>query len=305
MQTLTQKLNEIINGAKKIHTKYLSKTNIKVDYANIFSVNSDEYVYYSEEALKLGTLIKEVSNGIYIKFVSELEVAGIKLNVIKVRKPDSSKTTDGALAFVTNDYEVLKSQLITNPNFQLSVNTFRQEEIIVTDENSDAYIGLGTIPILETLKSEISKPSDDVVSQVEEEKRKRLQLMSDFQNYQKRVEQEKAIFGAMANMGLVQEMLEIFDDLNLAIADQELNLEHAKSSIKSAQDKLVTAIQTAGVERVDVKIGDNFNKEYMEAISTVPGTEDQKGKVIAVISSAFKYKNKEGVLKPAKVVVGK
>jgi molecular chaperone GrpE len=146
--------------------------------------------------------------------------------------------------------------------------------------------------------------TSDIEARLEEEKQKRLQLMSDFQNYQKRVEGEKALFGAMANMGLVREMLEIFDDLNLALADSDLNLEHAKASMKSAQDKIVSTIESAGVERIEVKVGDEFNKDHMEAITTVP-SEDKKGKVIAVISSAFKYKDKEGVLKPAKVVVGK
>ncbi|MEP7103159.1 MAG: nucleotide exchange factor GrpE [Candidatus Dojkabacteria bacterium] len=305
MESLTEKIKHIISEAEKIRIENLSNYKLTIDYVNIFSSNSEEYDFYSEEALKIGNLLKEVYNGIYVMFNQPLDVSGFKVRTVKVRKPDPSKTTDGALDFVTSDYEILKGQIQTTDRFELSVNTFKQEEIVVTEENTDAYIAISSIPILETLQTRLFNNSD-LEAQIEEERQKRLQLMSDFQNYQRRIESEKALFGAMANMGLLKEMLEVFDDLNLALSDNDLNLEHAKSSMKSAQDKLVSAIQAAGVERINVSVGDEFNKDFMEAVSTVPtDDESQKGKIIAVISSAFKYKDKEGVLKPARVVVGK
>ena len=92
--------------------------------------------------------------------------------------------------------------------------------------------------------------------------------------------------------------------MQLALDDEGLDLERAKQSIQTAQDKLKGAASNAGVEAVEVKAGDDFDKEYMEAIQAIPN-EEMKGKVIAVISSAYKYSNKEGVLKAAKVIVGK
>ncbi len=149
-----------------------------------------------------------------------------------------------------------------------------------------------------------SDKESNLESQLAEEKQRRIQLMADFDNYRKRIELEKATFGAIANMGLIQEILEIHDDLELAMQDEELNLDRAKASIKSAQDKLTLAAKSAGIEKIDVKIGDVFNKETMEAISTVP-SPDNKDKVIAVISSAYKYVGRDGILKAAKVIVGK
>lgn len=158
----------------------------------------------------------------------------------------------------------------------------------------------------DTVLDEVEEVSRDKSNELEEQKLRYLQLMADFQNYQKRVEAEKSVFGAMANMSLIQDMLEVFDDINLALNDESLNFENAKSSMKSAQDKIVSSIERAGVERIEVKVGDDFNKETMEAISTFPVTDEaQKGKVIAVINSAFKYSDRDGILKPAKVIVGK
>jgi molecular chaperone GrpE len=148
--------------------------------------------------------------------------------------------------------------------------------------------------------------NEENVDELEEQRKRYLQLMADFQNYQKRIEAEKAVFGAMANMGLIQDMLEVFDDINLALNDDNLDFDNAKSSMKSAQDKIVSSIERAGVERIEVNVGDEFNKDTMEAISTFSVEEEEKkGKVIAVINSAFKYKDRDGIIKAAKVIVGK
>lgn len=154
-----------------------------------------------------------------------------------------------------------------------------------------------------TEASEVSEETD-LETLLEEEKGKRLALMADFQNYQRRVSEEKANWGAISNMALIQDVLEVSDDISLALNDETLDLEHSKTSLKSAKDKLVDTVLRAGVERIEIKVGDEFNKDFMEAISTIP-VQDQKNKVIAVISSAYKYVGKEYILKPAKVVVGK
>jgi molecular chaperone GrpE len=144
----------------------------------------------------------------------------------------------------------------------------------------------------------------ELMKLLEEEKNRRIQLMADFENFKKRMEQERATFGAIANMGLIQQILEIHDDLQLAISDANLDKDSAIESIKTAQDKIKGAAKLAGVEAVEIKIGDDFDSSKMEAITTVPD-EKNKNKVVAVISSAYKYVGKDGIIKAAKVVVGK
>jgi molecular chaperone GrpE len=78
----------------------------------------------------------------------------------------------------------------------------------------------------------------ELMKLLEEEKNRRIQLMADFENFKKRMEQERATFGAIANMGLIQQILEIHDDLQLAISDANLDKDSAIESIKTAQDKI-------------------------------------------------------------------
>jgi molecular chaperone GrpE len=144
----------------------------------------------------------------------------------------------------------------------------------------------------------------ELQDQLNDEKERRLRVMADFENYKKRIEQEKSMFGAMANMSIIQAILEIHDDVQLALDDVELDVYRAKSSLANVQDKIKSTVSIAGVETVEVKPGDDFNSESMEAIQAI-SDEKNKGKVIAVISSAYKYSGKDGILKPAKVIVGK
>ncbi|MCA9386481.1 nucleotide exchange factor GrpE [Candidatus Dojkabacteria bacterium] len=156
----------------------------------------------------------------------------------------------------------------------------------------------------EEIKKEENNELEQLQQELTEEKERRLRVMADFENFKKRIEGEKSMFGAMANMGLIQEILEINDDLQLAIDDSDLDLERAKSSITTAQEKLKATVRNAGIEAIEIKVGDDFDSSTMEAIQAV---EDEKnaGKVIAVITSAYKYADKDGILKPAKVIVGK
>lgn len=157
-------------------------------------------------------------------------------------------------------------------------------------------------------ENEVQAPEDtrikDLESQVETLKNQKIQLYADFDNYRKRMDAERATFGAIANMGLIKEILEIYDDIELALSDSSLNLDNAKMSLKVAQDKLSGAARSAGVEKIEVKVGDEFDKTKMEAIQTVPD-ENNKNKVIAVVSSAYKYVGQDTILKHAKVIVGK
>jgi molecular chaperone GrpE len=145
---------------------------------------------------------------------------------------------------------------------------------------------------------------EQLQAKLQKESEAKLQVMADFENFRQRMQAERATFGAVANMALIQEFLEVYDDLQMAMSDQNLDLESAKVAIQNAQSKLIMATKSAGVEALDVKPGDVFDQNTMEAVTAVPDQEN-KQKVMAVISTGFKYANKEGIIKAAKVVIGK
>ena len=148
--------------------------------------------------------------------------------------------------------------------------------------------------------------TEELKEQIEALKSSKLQVMADFENFRKRMEEEKSKFGLMANMMIVSILLEMLDELERALTDDEIKSARATEVLKLFRDKLLSAVMAAGVEKVDIEIGAAFDSRTMEAITSIPVPDEaQEGKVIDIISSAFKYSNKDEILKTAKVVVGK
>ena len=139
--------------------------------------------------------------------------------------------------------------------------------------------------IRKDLTSELKKQADEF-----ESKWKR--ALADYQNLQKRVENERSSFAKMANAILISEILGIVDDLERAakyLKDEGLNI-----VVKRLEDLL----KREGVEEIEAG-GKEFDPEIMEAVENVEG---QKNKVMRVVQKG--YMMGQSVLRPAKVEVG-
>jgi len=306
-------LKAILDTAVALKSKHFSEFEMNVDHLTVFTYSSEQYTEFKNKADLLGVLENEDERGTMYKLNEVIESEDCPLAFFKIAKPNiHTHTNHNTLIYFRVDDFDAASRKFTSISDSAVVKSQLPNKLELLNINAKVIIAI--IPITEPAIEDIEavmqrtdqeKDVERLQSQLSEEQMKRIQVMADFQNYQRRVENDKSTWGAVSNMALIREMLEVYDDLHLALNDENLSLEHAKVSMKSAQDKLVIAVTATGVEVIDVKVGDNFDKEKMEAVSAVPAGEEQKGKVIAVISSAFKYKDKEFVLKPAKVVVGK
>lgn len=272
--------------------------NYNIDSVGIGTNDSKEYDQLAEDLLKISVDSKEIDNTLMVKLKDKVD----SIEYVRLSKPESLSD----VSVQTTDFDKAK-EIYSDAEFMegegwklIQIKTDKGTIYISNISEAEHYFGSQNDSSNQV--DEVSKLKEELDS----EKQKRISLMADFQNYQRRIESEKANWGAISNMSLIKEMLEIHDDIELAMQDENLSLENAKSAMKTAQDKLVDAVKRNGIEKVEVKVGDEFDKEKMEAVSMVPvQDESQKGKVIAVISSAYKYTNKEHVLKAAKVVVGK
>ena len=226
---------------------------------------------------------------------------------MKIVKPNKNNKVHGAVDYSVEEYPNVKDTLVNNKTAEIKKASDGVELLEI--KNQDVILFIPEIPLGSEIEKIINKnakqnSNNNLKNQIEIEKEKRLRLMADFENYKKRIEKEKSTFGALANLGIISEILEINDDLGLALDDSDLNLERAKDSINNAKEKLKSTAMNAGIETLEINVGDEFDKEKMEAVQATPNP-DMKNKVIAVISSAFKFKDKDGILKPAKVIIGK
>lgn len=313
MDSKLSNINDVFTSAVELKNKYYSDFEMDVDHLTFFTYDDDEYLKLRKDAEMMGKLENEDERGAMYKLNNVIEKDEMVLAFFKIAKPNVHSHY--------NHKYIVYLKVENFDDFSRHFSSISDEDVVkeklpnkleILNKNSNTILSVVPVtePAIEDIEQMLSRTDEEknlerLQSQLSEEQMKRVQVMADFQNYQRRVEQEKATWGAVSNMGLIREMLEVYDDLHLALNDENLSLDHAKVSMKSAQDKLIIAVTSTGVEVIDVKVGDEFDKEKMEAVSTIAAGDEQRNKVIAVISSAYKYKDREFILKPAKVVVGK
>lgn len=302
MDPLIKRIKSVSDKSKKLREEKLSQFDLTLDYVAVYTKTSEDFDFLNEEAGKLGKIFTEEGGGVVYVLNDEIDTPDGNISLIRIMEPDKEQNFEGYCDYATNDYlkvkEIAEEVLMSHDNVE-----------ILEFKNNEVAIYIPQRALSEDINNnfEENKKMDeenDLKQQLEEERERRMRVMADFENYKKRIEGEKATFGAIATMGIITELLEINDDLALALDDADLDLERAKESIITAKSKLKGAASNAGVETIEVKVGDEFNKDFMEAIQAVPNPE-MEGKVIAVISSAYKFAGKDGILRAAKVIVGK
>lgn len=124
---------------------------------------------------------------------------------------------------------------------------------------------------------------------------------ADFQNYKRRVEQERQEVARLANASLIINLLPIVDDLERALSSLDVRLAGLTwfDGIRLILRKFQLVLENAGVQEIAAE-GQMFDPRYHEAISFGEGEE---GRVIAQVQKGYKLNDR--VLRPAMVIVGK
>jgi len=116
--------------------------------------------------------------------------------------------------------------------------------------------------------------------------------LADYHNLEKRVAREQGDFIRFANEGLLDKILNVFDNLEKACrARKDRGLEMIKN-------ELWEVLTSEGIEKVEAK-GRVFDPYLMDALELVPG---RKNYVVEEVSPGYLYHSK--CLRPARVKVG-
>lgn len=134
-------------------------------------------------------------------------------------------------------------------------------------------------------------------AEIEIVKNQLARALADYDNLVKRVERERDDFEKLANLKLAIRLLPVLDALRQA---QEHLKDHGVA-ITIAQFE--ETLESEGIEEIKVKVGDDFDPDYHEAIEVSDGSVG-KGKISKVLISGWRFK--EGaVIRHAKVEVSK
>lgn len=110
-------IRQIVRDAEILKDKYTDQKNIPVNYACIFCRSPEEEKEFLKQAHDLGKIIQETKSGPLFKI--NIETMAGKLQLLKIREPDISRTERGDADFTVKDYLSFKQKYLGQPGFSL------------------------------------------------------------------------------------------------------------------------------------------------------------------------------------------
>ena len=178
------------------------------------------------------------------------------------------------------------------PNKQETEETVNQQPVNDTPEEN---------PTVDATEESAEQPAEtDKLQELEEKvaslNDKYLRLYSEYENYRKRTNVEKADLLLNGSREMMKAVLPVVDDFERALA-----VNSDDEGVKLIYSKLMKILEQKGLKAMEVK-GEKFDEALHEAVTQIPATEpEQKGLVIDVVEKGYYLNNK--VLRYAKVVV--
>ena len=133
-----------------------------------------------------------------------------------------------------------------------------------------------------------------------------LRTTADFDNFKKRAAREKIEAGQYANASLLQKLLPVLDNFEMALtaaqSAQGDKLASLQTGVTMIQQQLKNALTETGLEEIEAA-GKAFDPNLHEAVSQVETADLPEGHVAQQLRKG--YKLKERLLRPATVVVAK
>src|SRR6266851_1416056 len=182
-----------------------------------------------------------------------------------------------------------------------------QTNDLANDETDPAQTRESLVPVepgavtpeqLEELKERAAKANENW--------ERLLRTTADFENFKKRVTREKQEAIRYANEGLLQKLVPVLDNFDMALSAAQTEQTEAAQSLQAGinmiYQQMKSALVEAGLEEVDAA-GKTFDPNLHEAVSQAETTEVPEGQVVQQLRKG--YKLRERLLRPATVVVAK
>jgi molecular chaperone GrpE (heat shock protein) len=297
------------------------------DHISFLCSNSDDYletIEYTKDWFEITKEIPHSGRRITIGKLKEVfKVGELELRYIEIAEPkpvkvDVTRKIDH-LSFIPSNYEEFLSkskELSMDLYDQVQIGDvklckWRSENCIfefrskgVGEENGIEQPFKVTNPNI----NEVASDSNELlVQELEKHKSMALRALADYQNLKKRVESEKETIQFFANTTLTSKLLIYHDFLRadeFVLKEEDHN--KVREAYRSVHAKINTIISDFGLLEIPVNIGDKFDPHTMEAVGTLPVTDDKEIDIVkVVVQKGYKYSTKDTLVRPARVIIGK
>jgi len=158
-------------------------------------------------------------------------------------------------------------------------------------------------------KSEqITEDSSDLEREMGELTRRFQRLGADYQNYQKRAEKQIEQAAGLARENLVKSLLPVLDNFehtldSLETPGESQDITTILKGVRIVYDHLMSDMETAGLERIQVKQGESFDPTRHEAMLQEESDEFENNTIIRELIPGYMMNGR--TLRPTRVSVAK
>lgn len=151
----------------------------------------------------------------------------------------------------------------------------------------------------------LEKEIESLKAELEDQKDTYLRAHADFDNYKKRVKRDASRSYQDAMTSILKIFLSVSDDIERALKNEPKENEISSwiNGIELIHQKLMSQMKNQGVERMDVKPGDEFDPNIHEAITQEEHPEYEDGQIIDVVQPGYQISDR--VIRPAMVRVAR
>lgn len=169
----------------------------------------------------------------------------------------------------------------------------------MTEERSDAVAPEDESPT----SAPEGQPAESVESlraELEQARAQHLRAVADYQNLQRRAQEERAEFGRYQLVASLLNFLPVLDDLERAVESPHEDIkDHAwVTGVELVLQKFRSVVESAGVTEI-LALGGAFDPAKHEAVGSAPGPD---GTVVRVLRRGYVLNDK--VIRAAMVLVG-
>ena len=149
------------------------------------------------------------------------------------------------------------------------------------------------------------KKVSELIELVEQEKDRNLRLQAEIENIRKRSVNDVSNARKFAIESFATDLLAVGDSLETALNTKDQTLEQLEAGVKLTLKQLKQAFERADIEAVKPEIGEKFDPNWHQAVSTKPLDEIEEeldsGVIFEVLQKGYKISGR--VIRPAIVVV--
>jgi molecular chaperone GrpE len=169
----------------------------------------------------------------------------------------------------------------------------------MTEERSDAVAPEADSPAGEAMET----PAETVESlraELEQARGQHLRAVADYQNLQRRAQEERAEFGRYQLTASVLNFLPVLDDLERAVESPHDDIKDHPwvTGVELVMSKFRSVLESAGVTEI-LALGAAFDPAKHEAVGSAPGPD---GTVVRVLRRGYLLNDR--VIRAAMVLVG-